>query len=255
MNGIHDMGGMHGFGPIPREANEPAFHAGWERRMFAITLAAFARRIFNVDEFRRAIEQIPAADYLRASYYERWMRAFIALLQEKNIASAEEIESASRQAHDGGAAGAHARPLSAPRPAAVAPPASLGAARPRDHRRVPARFKTGDRVIARKLNPEHHTRLPRYARGRRGVIRRDWGVFVLPDAHAHGGDIELCHCYSVEFDSRELWGDEHPAGESVLLDLWEPYLQPAAAKRGAASPSGKRRTTKPVVRRRRRAKP
>jgi nitrile hydratase beta subunit len=252
MNGIHDMGGMHGFGPIPREANEPVFHAGWERRMFAIALATFARRIFNVDEFRRAIEQIPPADYLRASYYERWMRAFIALLQEKNIASADEIESASRQAQGGGAAGSHARSLSAPRTAAETSP---GAVRARSHRRVPARFKTGDRVVARNLNSEHHTRLPRYARGRRGVIRRDWGVFILPDSHAHGGAIDLRHCYSVEFDSRELWGDEHPAGESVLLDLWEPYLQPAAARRGAASPSGKRRTAKPAVGRRRRAKP
>jgi nitrile hydratase beta subunit len=251
MNGIHDMGGMHGFGPIPREANEPVFHAGWERRMFAIALATFARRIFNVDEFRRAIEQIPPADYLRSSYYERWMRAFIALLQEKNIASAEEIESASRQALGGGAAG----PLSAPRTTAATPSAAIGAARPRAHRRVPARFKPGDRVIARNLNSEHHTRLPRYARGRRGVIRRDWGVFILPDSHAHGGAIDLCHCYSVEFDGRELWGDEHPAGESVRLDLWEPYLQSVAAKRGAASPSGKRRTTKPAVGRRRRAKP
>lgn len=252
MNGIHDMGGMQGFGLIPREANEPVFHAGWERRMFAIALATFARRIFNVDEFRRAIEQIPAADYLRSSYYERWMRAFIALLQEKNIASAEEIESALRQAQGGGAAGSHARSLSAPRPAAETSP---GAARPRNRRRVPARFKTGDRVIARNLNSEHHTRLPRYARGRRGVIRRDWGVFILPDSHAHGGAVDLCHCYSVEFDSRELWGDEHPAGESVLLDLWEPYLQSGAARRGAASASGKRRTTKPAVRHKRRAKP
>lgn len=245
------MGGMHGFGPIPREADEPVFHAGWERRMFAIALAAFARRIFNVDEFRRAIEQIPAADYLRSSYYERWMRAFIALLQEKNIASAEEIESASRHAQGGGASG----PLSAPRTTAATPTTSIGAARPRAHRRVPAHFKPGDRVIARNLNSEHHTRLPRYARGRRGVIRRDWGVFILPDSRAHRGAIDLCHCYSVEFDSRELWGDEHPAGESVLLDLWEPYLQSAAARRGAASASGKRRNTKPAIGRRRRAKP
>jgi nitrile hydratase beta subunit len=255
MNGIHDMGGMHGFGPIPREANEPVFHAGWERRMFAIALAAFARRIFNVDEFRRAIEQIPAADYLRSSYYERWMRAFIALLQEKNIASAEEIETALRRTASGGVAGSDENPHSARRPSAEEPPTSTGAVRPRDHRHVPARFKAGDRVIVRNLNSEHHTRLPRYARGRRGVIRQDWGVFILPDAHAHGGAIDLCHCYSVEFDSRELWGDEHPAGESVMLDLWEPYLQSAAAQRGAASASGKRRTTKPAVRRKRLAKP
>lgn len=252
MNGIHDMGGMHGFGPIPREANEPVFHAGWERRIFAIALAAFARRIFNVDEFRRAIEQIPPADYLHSSYYERWMRAFIALLQEKNIANADEIEAALRRPARGGA---DENPHSTRRPSAEEPPTSTGAARLRDHRRVPARFKAGDRVIARNLNFEHHTRLPRYARGRRGVIRRDWGVFILPDSHAHGGAIDLCHCYSVEFDSRELWGDEHHAGESVLLDLWEPYLQSAAAQGRAASASGKRLTTKPATGRKRRAKP
>lgn len=254
MNGIHDMGGMHGFGPIPRETNEPVFHAAWERRMFAIVLAAFGARIFNVDEFRRAIERIPAADYLRSSYYERWMRALSALLQEKNIASAEEIEAALRLTASGGAVGSHEERQAARRPSAEQPANPAGAARPRAKRRIPVRFKIGERVIARNLNVEQHIRLPRYARGRRGVIRHDWGVFILPDKHAHGGDIELCHCYSVEFDGRELWGDEHPAGESVLIDLWEPYLKSATAKRGAASSSGQRRTTKRSVQNKRRVK-
>jgi nitrile hydratase len=89
------------------------------------------------------------------------------------------------------------------------------------------RFKAGDRVIARNSNPEGHTRIPRYARGHHGLIHRDWGVFVFPDTHAHGAGTKPQHCYAVEFDGRELWGSDHPAGERVYLDLWEDYLDAA----------------------------
>lgn len=240
MNGIHDMGGMHGFGPIPREACEPVFHADWERRMFAMTLAAMGRRVFNVDEFRRAIERIPPADYLRSSYYERWLRALTALLIEKGVAGADAVETACAIAAQGASASAFGTAMDAAGrkdDAAAAPRIARGAGDYRLHGdpNFPARFKVGERVRARNLNPEHHTRLPRYARGRHGVIRRDWGVFALPDTHAHGGGANPCHCYSVEFDGRELWGEGHPAGESVLLDLWEPYLEPAAGGDNAGS--------------------
>ena len=241
------MGGMHGFGPIPREIDEPVFHAEWERRMFAMALAALGRRIFNVDEFRRAIERIPPADYLRSSYYERWMRALVALLAEKGVASAAELAVVFERADRGLESGvARASGNSPERAAAPESPATPGAGghRLRDDPNFPARFKVGDRVIARNLNPEHHTRLPRYARGRRGVIRHDWGVFVLPDTHAHGGGPNPRHCYSVEFDGRELWGEDHPAGAAVLVDLWEPYLEPAAAEAGGSRTRGARKVTR-----------
>jgi nitrile hydratase len=89
-----------------------------------------------------------------------------------------------------------------------------------------ARLKPGDRVIARNLNPEGHTRLPRYVHGHRGVIRHDWGTFIFPDTHAHGGKTNPQHCYAVEFSARELWGASHPARERICVDLWEAYLAP-----------------------------
>ncbi len=248
MNGIHDMGGMHGFGPIPRETDEPVFHAEWERRMFAMALTALGRRMFNVDEFRRAIERIPPTDYLRSSYYERWLRAFVALLAEKGVASAEELAAVFEQADRGNQSGVARASGNLPESDAAMPEPSAtrgaGGYRLRDDPNVPARFKIGDRVIARNLNPEHHIRLPRYARGRYGMIRHDWGVFILPDTHAHGGGANPCHCYSVEFDGRELWGEGHPAGESVRIDLWEPYLEPAAAEVGGSRPRGARKSTR-----------
>lgn len=114
------------------------------------------------------------------------------------------------------------------------------------------RFTAGDRVVARNLNPEGHTRLPRYARGHHGIIRRDWGVFVFPDTHAHGGPAQPQHCYAVEFDGRELWGGDHPQGERVYLDLWEQYLEAGDTQskvRAGASrkPAAKTRAAKPAL--------
>jgi nitrile hydratase beta subunit len=93
MNGVHDLGGMHGFGPVIREQNEPVFHSDWEKRVFAMTLTAMGRRVYNVDEFRRAIERMPPAGYLAATYYEKWLHALEALLIEKGVATREEIAS------------------------------------------------------------------------------------------------------------------------------------------------------------------
>ncbi len=233
MNGIHDLGGMHGFGAIERDENEPAFHAGWEGRTFAIVLATMASRYWNAGELRRSIERMPPARYLTATYYERWLYALEALLLEKNLLSREEIaaqlqrlgqtETAVRAAEaPGNAARANRSGLEL-----AAKPTNPSCGRSAELRHDPgrkARFKPGDVVIARNINPQGHTRLPRYARGRRGVVRRDWGAFVFPDTHAHGLGANLQHCYAVEFSGRELWGDEHDADEFVYIDLWEDYL-------------------------------
>ncbi len=226
MNGVHDLGGMHGFGAVIREPNEPVFHSDWEKRVFALTLTAMGRRVCNVDEFRRAIERMPPAGYLAATYYEKWLHALESLLVEKGVATREEIASG------------HA---SASAPAAAPLDDDGGGVESFDSAAVQLRFdpkfkpgfKVGDRVVARNLNPEHHTRLPRYARGKRGVIRYDQGVFVFPDTHAHGQGGKPQHVYTVAFEAQELWGADHTDRAPVYLDCWEDYLErdrTAAAK-------------------------
>jgi nitrile hydratase beta subunit len=241
VNGIHDIGGMHGFGPVVRELAEPVFHAEWERRTFAMVLAMLRCGSFNIDEFRRTIEQMPPLEYLGASYYERWLHACESLLIEKGIVVRVEIDvvrEALRAIPSTPAAPVctsdQGGPVSAPdQMATEAEPAKtlttisipLGGARALRHdASFNARFKAGDRVIARNLNPLGHTRIPRYVRGHHGIIHRDWGVFVFPDTHAHGLGANPQHCYGVQFDAHELWGGDHPAGDRVYVDLWEDYL-------------------------------
>ncbi|HVA84196.1 MAG TPA: nitrile hydratase subunit beta [Candidatus Binataceae bacterium] len=220
MNGVHDLGGMHGFGPVVREQNEPVFHADWEKRTFAMTLTAMGRGVCNVDEFRRAIERMPPASYLAASYYEKWLHAVEALLVEKGVVTREELASG------------HA---AAPAPPKATGPLGSGgggvesfddsAVKLRFNKSFKPGFKVGDRVVARNLNPEHHTRLPRYAHGKRGVIRHDQGVFVFPDTHAHGQGNKPQHVYTVVFEAKELWGPDHNERAPVYLDCWEDYLE------------------------------
>jgi nitrile hydratase subunit beta len=216
MNGIHDMGGMDGFGPVIREENEPVFHADWERRLYPLAMLTLRQLGVSADEFRHAIERIPPARYLADSYYERWLAAVETVLLERGAVTREEF----RAAFGDEGAGAIAK-------RAEGPPASSGARSkaPRE------RFKPGDRVRARNINPPGHTRLPRYARGKAGVIVRDWGVFVFPDTNAHQAGTRPQHCYAVAFDARELWGKPAPAKERVNIDLWEDYLEPAATAR------------------------
>ena len=220
MNGVHDMGGMDGFGPVVREANEPVFHAGWERRLFAMVNLAMRAAEVNIDEFRHAIERIPPGRYLASSYYERWLAALETLLVERGVITREELlEKFNDPAEVGGAEIAIAVRTAAP----DAIKEKRGAKSPR------ARFVKGDRVRARNINPSGHTRVPRYARGKRGVVARDWGVFVFPDTNAHHAGTNPQHCYSVEFEARELWGKSAEGREKVLIDLWEDYLEPVGA--------------------------
>jgi nitrile hydratase len=213
MNGVHDMGGMDGFGPVVREQDEPVFHAAWERRMYALALSGVAT---GADEFRHAIERIPPARYLASSYYERWLAATETLLVERGIATREELLAKEDPSLDPNLI-ANAVPARGP-----APLKNKSAKAPR------ARFTKGARVRARNINPTGHTRLPRYVRGKAGVVARDWGVFVFPDTNAHNAGKKPQHCYSVVFDARELWGTG--TRERIYLDLWEDYLEPIASK-------------------------
>jgi nitrile hydratase len=213
MNGVHDMGGMHGFGRVVVERDEPVFHAGWERRVFALASAALGAGVANVDEFRHAIERIPPARYLASSYYQRWLDAVESLLIEKGVLTRDEAAAASGRSVD---------------EVPVASPPRTDTLRPAEGKNptVRARFRIGERVRARNLNPSGHTRLPRYLRGRCGTIARDWGVFVFPDTNAHLLGTKPQHVYSVEFAARELWGRSAPPRDKLLVDLWEDYLEP-----------------------------
>jgi nitrile hydratase len=203
-------------GPIVPEAEGPAFHHAWEGRVHALTLASPTRG--NIDAGRHQRELIPGPEYLAMTYYEKWLRSLSELLLAHGLVTPAEM--ASGQARPG--------PKATPRLPADQVPATLT----REHsyeREVPAApaFDVGDRVRAKTLNPTGHTRLPRYVRGRVGVIQRRHGAHVFPDANAHGQGEDPRPLYSVRFSARELWGDQVREGDAVYLDLWEPYLERA----------------------------
>ncbi len=217
MNGVHDMGGMHGLGPVAPEPAEPVFHHRWEGRVHAMTIASPTRG--NIDAGRHQRELILGADYLRMSYYEKWFTSLCALLAKADLATPEEV--ASGQAAPGSAKGTPRFRAADVTPAMTSPSSYV-----RDIVVAPA-FQAGDRVRARNLNPTGHTRLPRYARGRVGVVERRHGAHVLPDSNAHGLGEDPRHLYTVVFTARELWGPDASARDTVRLDLWEPYLERA----------------------------
>src|SRR5271155_2349914 len=231
MNGVHDMGGMDGFGPVVPEKNEPVFHAEWERRMFGLVLPLVRATQSSFDEFRHAIERIPPAQYLASSYYERWLAAAESLLVERGVVTREELL-AKEDASIDPALIANAVPARGP-----------AAVKDKSLKKPPrARFVKGDRVRGRNLNPSGHTRLPRYVRGKSGVVARDWGVFDFADTKAHRAGAKPQHCYSVAFDARELWGKSANSRERVYIDLWEDYLEPIATKSKSKSQKRKRAT-------------
>lgn len=218
MNSAHDMGGMQGFGPVEIEQDEPVFHAQWEERTFALTLAAAGLGKWNLDMSRYAREQMPPTEYLRASYYQRWLFGLQKLLVERGVVSEGEMRTGRAETDAGGL-----RPLRLEDLPRVLQ--NRRGARMDDP--VPPKFKAGDLVRARNLNPIGHTRLPRYARGRPGVIERDHGVFIFADANAMGLGKQPQHVYSVRFAARELWGPDASARDSVFIDLWDDHLEPA----------------------------
>jgi nitrile hydratase beta subunit len=219
MNGVHDMGGMQDMGPVQREINEPVFHAPWEGRVYAMTRALAAWRKWSLDASRRSSELIPPADYLRMSYYERWLASLQGLLLERNLLTRAEIESGTS-----GPGSGKATP-----PVRAADALAIATIRPSARREVEVspRFKVGERVRARNINPTGHTQLPRYARGKAGIVERDHGVFVFPDTNAHFLGEKPQHVYSVRFSAPDLWGDEAAPQDAVYLDLFDDYLERA----------------------------
>jgi nitrile hydratase subunit beta len=222
MNGVHDMGGMHGFGPLPLEADEPLFHAAWERRALGVTLAMGATGQWNIDQSRSARESLPPATYLGSGYYRIWILALEKLLLERGLVTPAELAA--------GHALQPARPVARVLQAdAVA--AALARGTPTERAaQQPARFALGDRVRASNRHPAGHTRLPRYVRGQVGTVVRVHGVHVFADRHAATApgrpyDEAPAWLYAVEFDGADLWGADAEPGLRVSVDAWEPSLE------------------------------
>jgi len=220
MNGVHDMGGMHGFGPVTPEKDEPVFHARWEARVWALRRLMGGWRRWNIDAGRHSIERIAPADYLRSSYYERWFRSLVTLITESGLVTPQELAS--------GRPDPGTKKAAPPITAAALPEMNLKG-RPSDRPSNAApRFAVGDLVRAKDLNPTGHTRLPRYVRGRVGTIELLHGAHVFPDSNAHFQGEQAHALYTVRFTAPELWGDAavNPA-DAVCVDLWESYLEGA----------------------------
>ena len=218
MDGVHAMGGMHGFGKVEPERNEPVFHAQWEARCLALNRAMGAIGAWTIDEGRVGIEALPPAVYLARSYYGKWALRLENMIVQRGLADAEEITAG----HALRAGQPVKRKLSVADVHRTLTRGSFG--RPAQS---PARFKIGDRVRARNIHPPTHTRLPRYARGHLGVIDAVRGCHVFPDSVAIGAGENPQWLYTVLFDGRELWGESTDPTLKVSIEAFEPYLDPA----------------------------
>ncbi|MDP2409051.1 MAG: nitrile hydratase subunit beta [Pseudolabrys sp.] len=217
MNGVHDMGGMDGFGKVEPEPNEPVFHAAWEGRVMAMVRAMGAQGAFNIDASRFAREALPPEVYLSSSYYKKWLLALERHLAALGMAGQDEV-AAGHALRDGA-------------------PLKRGKFEVDDVERImvrgsfgrdaaaPAIFKPGDKVRAKNINPPTHTRLPRYVRGHTGIVERINGCHVFPDSAAHGRGENPQWLYTVVFESRELWGDDADPTLKVSIEAFEPYLE------------------------------
>jgi nitrile hydratase len=219
MNGPQDLGGQMGFGPVAPEKDEPYFHADWEKRALGLTLCAGAMGHWNIDESRHARESLHPADYYSSSYYEIWIKALEVLLDRHGFVNADELAA-------GRALGEGTRPKRVLKGADV--PAVLAGGGPCNRPvETPARFRAGDRVRTKNFSPTGHTRLPRYARGKIGMIDAVRGGYVFPDTNAHGRGENPQWVYTVVFDAGEIWGEGADPTLSISIDAWESYLEPA----------------------------
>ena len=219
MNGVHDMGGMDGFGKVEVEKNEPAFHHPWEGRVMAMSRAIGANGGLNIDVQRFSRESLPPVTYLASSYYRKWFLALRQLMLDRNMIGADEV------------AAGHSLRSSPPLPRGtfslkdVARVTARGSFK-RD-RSAPPLFKPGDTVRAKNINPLTHTRLPRYVRGRVGTVERINGSHVFPDSSAEGKGDDPQWLYTVVFPGRELWGADADPTLKVSVEAFEPYLDRA----------------------------
>jgi nitrile hydratase len=222
MDGIHDVGGMDGFGDLPPDEPDGAspFHEGWEGRVQAAYVAGLGNDVFDLDEFRYRLERQAPTYYLETPYYERWLTGISGLFVEAGVIDREELAErtaafeAGEAALDEAAGGPDVEELVA----GVA--ATYDSERPA---RDPA-FEAGDRVRVRKEHPSGHTRCPRYVRGATGEVMAHRGAHVLPDANAHGGEVAE-PLYNARFDAADLWGADNTDADAVRIELWESYVE------------------------------
>jgi nitrile hydratase subunit beta len=219
MDGAHDMGGVSWSGPVTPEPNEPPFHAEWERRAFALTLAMATPGGWNIDMSRFARENRPPEDYLSKSYFQIWLAGIERLMLERKLIGADELE-AGKSLHP---AKKVERILKRDDVAAVL---RRGGPTERASKR-PALFVVGDRVRAKNIHPATHTRLPQYVRGRVGQIELVHGCHVFPDSNAMGNGEDPQWLYAVTFAGSDLWPDAPDPGLTISVDAWEPYLERA----------------------------
>ncbi len=203
VDGVHDLGGVQGFGPVDVEVDEPVFHTDWERRAFRLTVASMMAGHLS-GRFRHSIERMDPAWYLASPYYEHWLTATATGLMEAGLITQSELDAAL------GAPYAVARPIRASRLADPGVSTSVHT------------HGIGDRVRVREWHPLGHTRAPRYVQGKQGTVVRLDGAFSLPDVEYHCDEQRIEPTYSVRFDATELWGEP---GDPVHVDLWESYLE------------------------------
>jgi nitrile hydratase beta subunit len=214
VDGIHDLGGMQGFGRVDHSPSEPVFRERWEAVARALMVVVSQATGASGGEFRHSIERMAPGHYLTSSYYEHWITAAATLAVEHGLVGRDDLE-----ARAGGSF-----PLSGPAIAPSAGQASAGV-RPGSDQPEPG-FAAGDRVRVRDWHPTGHTRCPRYVRGKAGTVVRYDGVYSVPDIEAHGAAKRYEPTYSVRFDAAELWHDGQD-GVFVHVDLWESYLESA----------------------------
>jgi nitrile hydratase subunit beta len=219
VNGVHDMGGMDGFGKVEVEPNEPVFHEHWESRVLAMVRAMGAAGAFNIDTSRFYRETLPPDVYLTSSYYKKWLLGLEDLLVDKGFVDPEEIAM--------GHALEPARPLKHGKLRLDDVERIMVRGKFGREARAAAKFKPGDRVRARNMHPATHTRLPRYVRGHVGLVERVHGCHVFPDSAAQEAGENPQWLYTVVFDGAELWGPETDPTVRVSIDAFEPYLEPA----------------------------
>jgi nitrile hydratase beta subunit len=217
MNGPQDLGGQMGFGPVAPEKDEPVFHAPWEGRALALTLAMGAAREWNIDMGRHARESLPPAQYLSSSYYEIWIAGLSKLMLARGLVTADELASGKMAVPPKKVAGK----LLANNVATA-----LAKGGPANRSDIAPRYKVGDKVRTRNIHPQTHTRLPRYLRGHLGEIVHLHGTHVFPDTNAHGKGEAPQPLYTVRFSARDIWGEAHHPRDSISADLWESYLEP-----------------------------
>jgi nitrile hydratase beta subunit len=233
MNGVHDLGGTDGLGPVPVEQDEPVWHADWEKAAFGMFSMPFRAGLFGVDEFRYGIEQMHPAIYLLSPYYEHWAHTAEHYGVARGVLDPEEIEQRTRY---------YLENPDAPLPersdpdllAFVDGAVKNGAPARRESDKAPA-FAVGDRVTVVDDSPRGHTRKARYIRGKTGVIEQAHGTFIYPDSAGNGRGDAPEHVYSVRFTNEELWGPEAAEPNGVVyFDVWEPYIVPARTEEATA---------------------